>query len=111
MAIRKSVLNTSGRYVQGGITTQHPNRMGWWERTVTPQNDNDVFMEIPSIANKRPDILAFNYFGKANMAWLILQYNNIVDINVEFVTGKKIRLPSNSQALLSMNNKIGGVKP
>jgi len=111
MAIKKSVLNTKGRYVQGGTTTQHPNRMGWWERTIYPNNDNDVFIEIPAIAHRRPDIFAYNYFGKSSLAWLVLQFNHIVDINEEFNAGTVIAIPNPSSVLLNLNGKKGGIKP
>jgi len=83
-----------GRYTQGAVTVDSfPNRIGWWERRVFPSDTSDVPITISSVYAGRPDLMAFDAYGKATLAWVILQYNNIVDINLEFVTGATIKLP------------------
>ena len=97
MASGYSIRNREGRYTQGGTSTQLDNRLGWWERRIIPYSDDDTFLVLSSRYDRRPDLVAFDFYDKANYQWLILQYNNIVDINEEFVVGKEIRLPSRSR--------------
>lgn len=112
MATRKSVQNRESRYVQGGETETFENRLGWWERDLdTFQEDaTDIFITISPQFDKRPDRLAFQMYGRASLQWLVLQYNSIVDINEEFLSGKTIRLPDPSRATFSfLNKRTGGV--
>jgi hypothetical protein len=88
-----SALDFHGRYVLGGKTDNLDNRLGWWEKTKFQQSTTDVSYVIDIQYNKRPDLLANEAYGKANLWWLIMQYNNIADIN-EFVTGLSIVLPT-----------------
>jgi hypothetical protein len=39
----------------------------------------DVFYEYDIQEGDRPDTIAEKYYGNANMAWLVLHFNNIVD--------------------------------
>lgn len=94
MAIRKSNQRREGRYVQGGQVSSAGNRLGWWERTIFPTSDTDVPFTVSKKYATRPDLLAYDAYGKANLQWFILQYNNISDINVEFVEGSQIMLPT-----------------
>ena len=60
----------------------------------------------------RPDIIAFNAYGDANLAWLVLQYNNIVDNVTELTEGTEIRLPQKQRVSLSiLTGSTGGVSP
>lgn len=101
----RSINNRDGRYVQGGRTHQLADRMGWWERTNLARSDTDVTVTIQSKYHRRPDKMAFDVYGKASLMWLILQYNNIIDINEEFVTGATIILPTPSRARAELLNK------
>lgn len=83
-----------GRYVQGGNVERFTDRLGWWERRVFSSSPTDVVVTIDPKYNGRPDLMAFDAYGKPWLAWIILQYNNIVDINVEFVQGRVIKLPT-----------------
>lgn len=88
------------RYVQGGNTDEFPNKLGWWERfdlTYT-QNDDIVIKKLPKTYENRPDLLAYDVYGRSEYEWIILQYNNIVDIQEEFVTGVSLILPSKLRA-------------
>lgn len=107
-----SVKQAKSRYTQGGETERFQNRLGWWERFPMPQRDDDLFITISAQYDKRPDRLAADYFGSSLLMWIVLQYNNIVDINEEFVSGKEIRLPEVTRALLEFTGKaVGGVTP
>lgn len=83
-----------GRYVQGGTPDQFSNRIGWWERRAFAPSVTDVVLPLPARYALRPDLLAYDVYGKATLAWVILQYNNIIDINVEFVQGATILVPT-----------------
>lgn len=89
-----SLANRVGRYKQGGSTTMVPSRIGWWERRkFLPVYDDIAFKITPTYIN-RPDLIAFEVYGRAELMWLVLQFNNIVDINEELYEGRTIKLPS-----------------
>lgn len=114
MATRDSTQNAKSRYTQGGETTKYRRRLGWWERDLEnfQHADDDVFVTLSNKYDRRPDVFAADYFGSSVLMWLVLQYNHIVDINEEFIAGKRIRIPNTSRALFSMLNKrTGGVPP
>lgn len=94
MAIRKSNQRRDGRYVYGGVVESKGNRLGWWERQIFPTHHSDVPYIIPKQHARRPDLLAYEVYGRSNLMWMVLQYNHIVDINTEFVEGAEIMLPT-----------------
>ena len=107
-----SVNNKSSRYVWGGATEVFPNRLGWWERRIFTPSDSDRIIEITPEYDRRPDLLAFDLFGRDFYATLILQYNSILDINTEFVTGAVLRIPSRSRVDIDIVGRpVGGVTP
>jgi Base plate wedge protein 53. len=86
----------NSRFVQGGKTDIFEKRLGWWERypNVAKKTDSDLIIEkLPAKYDGRPDLLSYDAYGDNNLEWVILQANNIVDINEEFVTGATIRVP------------------
>lgn len=89
-----SARNRIGRYKQGGTVDNEPTRLGWWERRVFSPAYDDITVKITTTYISRPDLIAFDVYGRANLMWLVLQYNNIVDINEELVEGRTIKLPS-----------------
>lgn len=94
-----SVDNKSGRYTQGGDTIVLEDRLGWWERTdIEERQDDDEFL-VTSKYVGRPDLIAYDKWGKANLAWLVLQYNNIVDLTEELVEGTLLVLPSHRRVV------------
>ena len=112
MASRTSVQNRESRYTQGGETETYEERLGWWERDIDSlrHDATDLIIKIPADHDRRPDVTAFQYYGRSNLMWLVLQYNSIVDINEEYRAGKEIRLPEPSRASLTLLNKrTGGV--
>lgn len=105
-----SVNKRNSRYVQGGTTTTHPKRVGWWERLVMLPDDDDLFHTITNRQDRRPDVIASDVYGKANLAWIVLQFNSIVDINLELQAGQEIRLPTPDRVFFDMLNRpTGGV--
>jgi hypothetical protein len=90
----------NSRYVMGGATEQlNPGFLDWWEERIFPRALDDIPFTISQKYNQRPDLLAFDTYGKDRLMWLILQYNTILNINTEFVTGAQILLPSPDRVL------------
>lgn len=99
------------RYTQGGESTiSKDNRVKWWERYTIEKNSDDLTIEILPRFNKRPDRLAFELYNKPELGWLVLQYNTIIDINEEFVTGKFIKAPHPDRVVFDIINKQTGGK-
>lgn len=103
------VQQRESRYVQGGSTDRHPNRIGWWERRLIPKSDSDIVVFVQPQEVHRPDLIANRVYGKANLQWLVLQYNSIVDIQTEIVLGKALRLPNQRRVTMDiMSRPTGG---
>lgn len=95
---KSSVLKSSSRYIQGGDTTVNEKTLGWWERFLDIQRDvTDIDITIDKKYAGRPDLIAYDFYNKASLAWVVLQYNNIVDVTAELIPGKKITIPSKSR--------------
>ena len=90
----RSTDRRNSRYVQGGTTDQFPNRLGVWVRRSFPEDNSDEFVTLTPRYDKRPWLLAFDKYQDAQLMWFVLQYNTILDVNTEFVTGKVMRLPT-----------------
>ncbi len=104
-----SINNPNSRYVQGGTTDVYPNRLGWWDRTAIASATDDTTILLPAKYNLRPDLLAYDVYGKSVLQWVILQFNAIVDINTEFVTGATIVVPSSARVYSSiLTQQTGG---
>lgn len=105
-----SVNKRRSRQVQGGTTTTYPLRLGWWERIAMLPDDDDLFVTVSNRQDRRPDIIAADYYGEASLAWIVLQFNNIVDLNLELTAGTDIRLPTQDRLFFDMLNRpTGGV--
>jgi hypothetical protein len=103
-----STKNRNSRLVQGGTTDIYKNRLGWWERRVIPRADDDLRIVIEDNEAGRPDMLSQRAYGKAMYAWLILQFNNIIDPETELVAGKEIFLPTEQRLILDIITKPNG---
>jgi len=103
---KTSLAKRNSRMLNGGTTEIKGNKLGWWERRdLRKDTSTDIRIKIPEIFSGRPDLLAFRVYKRPNLFWLILQYNNIVDLEEEFVTGKEIVLPSVDRTLSSLINR------
>lgn len=103
-----STESTISRYTQGGLTDRYQTRLGWWERFVIEKQPDDIRFIISSEYEARPDLVAYQLYRRATLQWLVLQYNNIVDINTEFVSGKIILLPTPQRVQVSILANITG---
>lgn len=113
MAITNSADGAKSRYTQGGEVERFQRRLGWWERnlSVVPRGD-DLLVTLAPKYDKRPDLFSVDYLGSALLQWVVLQLNNIVDINEEFIAGKQIRVPDTQRVLFNLLGKrTGGITP
>ncbi|QDJ96476.1 hypothetical protein Xoosp13_290 [Xanthomonas phage Xoo-sp13] len=94
----------NSRYLQGGDTEVFQERLGWWEkRTDIPTDQyDDIVFTITKKYEYRPWLVAKIFLGKEDLEWLILQYNEIVDIMEEFVVGREIKIPSKNRTNFSI---------
>lgn len=103
---KTSLAKRNSRMLNGGTTETKGDKLGWWERReLRKDTSSDIRITIPEIFSERPDLLAFRIYRRPDLFWLILQYNNIVDIEEEFVAGKEIILPSVDRTLSSLVNR------
>ena len=98
----------NSRYVQGGVTDRYNNRIGWWERRNIPTSFDDIRVIVSQGEANRPDLIAHRLYQKPKIAWLVLQYNNIVDPLTELIPGAVLRMPSQSRLMLSILTKPTG---
>jgi len=94
LSTTKSTDQPNTRYNKGGITTINPTSLGWWERNIIPRSYDDVTIIIDKRYAGRPDLLAYDVYGRSSYMWIILQMNNIVDLNVEFAEGSTVYVPT-----------------
>lgn len=101
---QKSNKQSEGRYVQGGTVDDFTGRLGWWERKEFKKSSTDVPLILSSKYNKRPDLLAYDLYGKSGLQWFILQYNTISDITT-FVQGIRLTLPTRARLFSELLSK------
>lgn len=100
----------NSRYVQGGNTEIYNNRLGWWERREIPKAYDDIKVTVGRSEANRPDLITHRLYQQPKLAWLVLQYNNIVDPVTELVPGAQLIMPSQSRLMLSILTKPTGGK-
>ena len=103
---KSSVRKKNSRYIQGGTSEVGQTFIRWWEREVLINDDvSDLEYTIPVVYSGKPDLIAYDYYGRNDLAWLVLQYNDIVDVNEELCTGKVIKLPERGRVFYSILTK------
>ena len=108
---KSSVRKKNSRYVQGGIPEIEGNFIKWWERIELAKDDvTDLTYTISEVYAKKPDLIAYDMYRRNDLGWLVLQYNNIVDINEELDTGKVILLPSSDRVFFELLSKTSSVR-
>lgn len=109
--LTNSADQSKSRYTQGGVVDRFKSRLGWWERFALPRSSDDITFPITRRFERRPDLVAAAVYGQVSLMWLVLQYNQIVDINTEFVAGKTLILPTASRVQLNLlTQPVGGNK-
>lgn len=90
---------SKSRYVVGGQTDVYPTRLGWWERTIMPFQNDDILFTVDEQYAGRPDLISNIIYGTIDYNWVVLQYNTILDLDTELCAGITIRLPSLSRLI------------
>ncbi len=96
------------RINQGGTFERSGFKISFWSKRtdiLKDQNDDIEIYKLPIQYNKRPDLLAYDLYGRSDLMWVVLQYNNIVDIEEEFITGANLKLPSRSRVYSEIVNR------
>lgn len=104
MAARSDQVSNS-RYSQGGTVEYVGGRLGWWERLKFKTSPLDVTLTVTKRYARRPDLMALDMYGKATLQWFVLQYNNVSDVNEDFIEGTVITLPTKSRLFGEMLGK------
>ena len=102
MATARSDQVSGTRYSNGGTTDVNGNRLGWWERRVFAKSPLDVTITLTRKYAMRPDLLAYDMYGKATLQWFVLQYNNISDLTEDFIEGSTITLPTKQRLVMEL---------
>lgn len=92
------------RYRSGGTTELLGTKLGWWERRTFAPATDDIVLRVSLRQAFRPDTISNDLYGTPMYAWLVLQYNNIVDVNVELQPGRTIYLPQKSRVMYSISS-------
>ena len=105
-----STYTQNSRYTNGGTTEVDGNFVEWWERTMFTTNSTDLEYVLEKRFEGRPDKLASVFYNDSSLLWIILQYNNILDINEEFIAGTVLLIPTKDRVNKDfLNGKTGGV--
>jgi len=92
---KNSALKKNTRMTQGGDVELKEKRLGWWERyDFSKKHTDDITFVVEAKHQQRADKISAEVYGRDDLEWIILQYNNIVDINEEIIAGAVLRLPS-----------------
>lgn len=95
---KTSLAKRLSRQLNGGETERKGNKLGWWERRdIERDTFTDQRYRLGIEHEGRPDLVSVAIYGTSKLTWLVLQYNNIVDLEEEFVAGAIITLPSSSR--------------
>lgn len=102
---KTSLAKKFSRILNGGTSELKGNKIGWWERKSIEKDVNtDVSMVLDNSVEGRPDLVAYVMYRNTSLTWLVLQYNNIVDIEEEFIAGREIFLPSRNRVYSEIIN-------
>ena len=105
MSTQRSDQQRGGRYVQGGTVEVKGTKLGWWERRTYERSPTDIVYTITANYAHRPDLLAYDLYGRTTLQWFVLQYNNVADVYVDFTEGTTIVLPTRARLLGELLSK------
>lgn len=94
------------RYNVGGTTTVTNSKLGWWEKAVWPPSDTDIAVTISPKYEHSPSKMAYDFYGDSKLDWVILQNNNILDVQTEFVVGAVVKIPSKTRVFTEILAKV-----
>lgn len=102
---KSSLSNKNCRLVRGGSAKQEGIFVGYWNKIKFPTDKiTDVKFTITADYAFRPDKISYKMYGRDDFQWLVLQYNNIIDINEELTIGTVLILPSYSRTLYNLTS-------
>ena len=104
-----SLYNKYSRYVGGGTTETANGFIEWWERGIMPRDSSDIVYVVENFYTGRPDLIANVFYNEPLYAWVICQYNNIIDPFGEIVAGRILLIPTIARLPLILLTKQGGV--
>ena len=100
---RRILLSPNSRYratplFSQKIDEQNPNLgentfFGTFQRIEIPTGDDDTFYMIRNVDNGRLDVLAFDFYGSAELWWVLAVVNQIFDPLFGVEPGTVIRIP------------------
>lgn len=101
---KNSINRKRARYYSGGKTDVFSNSLGWWERDTEnlTRHIDDISYLITKDKEFKPWLVSFDVYNTVELEWLVLSYNNIVDINEEFTTNTILTLPSYTRAIFQI---------
>lgn len=106
---KSSLRRKNSRILQGGTSETSGDKISWWERrNIAGRDAREFNYTITNATAGRPDLVSFEFYGTTEYEWIVLQYNNIIDISEEFVYGKVLRLPSKTFVITNIINKPAG---
>lgn len=103
-----SVVYKNSRYLQGGLTSLNPSSLGWWERDIIPEAEDDITFTVTAEYANRPDQIASAVYDNPLLMWVVLQYNNILDVETELASGTVIKLPSRNRLISNIMSRPTG---
>jgi hypothetical protein len=104
-----SLYNKYSRYVGGGTTETANNQIEWWERGILPTDPSDIVYTVENFYAGRPDLIAYAFYKEVRYAWVVCQYNNIIDPFGEITAGRILLIPTMARLSLMLLTKQGGV--
>ncbi len=104
---KTSMRKKNSRMLQGGTTEVYKDRLGWYEKRTDIEKDqyDDRVFTITKKYEFKPWLVAKVLLDREDLEWLVLEYNDIVDIMEEFVVGREIRVPSKNRTDFSIITK------
>lgn len=96
-SFQRSDQQSGGRYVQGGTVDVKGNKLGWWEREIFTRSPTDITYTISAKYACRPDLLAYDLYGRSTLQWFVMQYNHVSDVFEDFKEGTTIVLPTRAR--------------
>lgn len=104
-----SAENSKGRYVGGGVSETANGYLEWWERFYFARDSSDVVYVVENAYENRLDMIASIFYGEPRFAWLLAQYNNIIDPMTEVTAGRMLLIPSKDRVGYMLGSKRGGI--
>ena len=104
-----SLFNKYSRFVGGGTTEVANAMIEWWERGIFSRDPTDIVYTVQNFYTGRPDLIANVFYNEVRYAWVICQYNNIIDPFGEIIAGRILLIPTITRLPLMLSTKQGGI--